>query len=123
MANKSALILFAHGARDPRWAAPFQRLQAMTQTSLPDVTVALAFLEFMTPSLPELAAQLVSEGCENITLAPVFLGQGGHVLRDLPVLADAIRASHPGLEFKIVNAVGEDETVLQAIRDYCLKML
>lgn len=123
MANKSALILFAHGARDPRWAAPFQRLQAMTQASLPDVTVALAFLEFMTPSLPELASQLVAEGCTSITLAPVFLGQGGHVLRDLPVLAEAIRASHPGLLFKVANAVGEDETVLQVIRDYCLNLL
>jgi len=123
MANKSALILFAHGARDPRWAMPFQRLQAMTQASLPDVTVALAFLEFMTPSLPELAAQLVADGCENITLAPVFLGQGGHVLRDLPVLAEEIRAAHPGLQFKTVSAVGEDEAVLQAIRDYCLKLL
>lgn len=123
MANKSALILFAHGARDPRWAAPFQRLQTMTQASLPDVTVALAFLEFMTPSLPELAAQLVADGCTSITLAPVFLGQGGHVLRDLPVLAETIRANHPGLQFKIVNAVGEDETVLQAIRDYCLSQL
>lgn len=123
MANKSALVLFAHGARDPRWAAPFQRLQVMTQASLPDVTVALAFLEFMTPSLPELAAQLVADGCENITLAPVFLGQGGHVLRDLPVLAETICASHTGLQFKIVNAVGEDETVLQAIRDYCLSQL
>lgn len=123
MANKSALILFAHGARDPRWAAPFQRLQAMTQASLPDVTVSLAFLEFMTPSLPELAAQLVADGCENITLAPVFLGQGGHVLRDLPVLAGEIRAAHPGLQLKIANAVGEEETVLQAIRDYCLGLL
>ncbi|MBC3906571.1 sirohydrochlorin chelatase [Undibacterium umbellatum] len=123
MANKSALILFAHGARDPRWATPFQRLQAMTQASLPDVTVALAFLEFMTPSLPELAAQLVADGCENITLAPVFLGQGGHVLRDLPVLAEEIRAAHPGLQFKTVSAVGEDEAVLKAIRDYCLKLL
>ena len=27
--NKQALILFAHGARDPRWAEPFQRLQAL----------------------------------------------------------------------------------------------
>ncbi|PXX47531.1 sirohydrochlorin chelatase [Undibacterium pigrum] len=123
MANKSALILFAHGARDPRWAAPFQRLQAMTQASSPELTVELAFLEFMTPSLPELAAQLVANGCDNITLVPVFLGQGGHVLRDLPSLIEAIRGNHPGLQFRIVNAVGEDETVLQAMRDYCLKSL
>ncbi|MFZ6759159.1 sirohydrochlorin chelatase [Undibacterium sp. Ji50W] len=121
MAEKSAMILFAHGARDPRWAQPFQRLQKMTQESLPDITVALAFLEFMQPSLPELVASLVTEGCRQVTLVPIFLGQGGHVLRDLPMLVDELRASHPALEVKLVNAAGEDESVLSAIRDYCLK--
>ena len=121
--GKAALILFAHGARDPRWAAPFERLQAMLQQSRPDITVALAFLEFMTPSLPELAATLVAQGCQTITLAPVFLGQGGHVLRDLPLLAEQIRVAHPGLQLRLENAVGEDESVLQAIRDYCLRLL
>ncbi|MFZ6768654.1 sirohydrochlorin chelatase [Undibacterium sp. Di26W] len=121
MAEKSAMILFAHGARDPRWAQPFQRLQKMTQESLPDITVALAFLEFMQPSLPELVASLVTEGCRQVTLVPIFLGQGGHVLRDLPILVDELRTSHPALEVRLVNAAGEDESVLSAIRDYCLK--
>ncbi|MBC3920020.1 CbiX/SirB N-terminal domain-containing protein [Undibacterium sp. CY18W] len=117
------MILFAHGARDPRWAQPFQRLQKMTQESLPGTTVALAFLEFMQPSLPELVASLVKEGCQQVTLVPIFLGQGGHVLRDLPVLVDELRVSHPALEVKLVSAAGEDDSVLSAIRDYCLKAL
>jgi len=95
----------------------------MTQESLPETTVALAFLEFMQPSLPELVASLVTEGCRQITLVPVFLGQGGHVLRDLPILLDELRASHPALEVKLVSAVGEDDSVLSAIRDYCIKSL
>ncbi|MFZ6655823.1 sirohydrochlorin chelatase [Undibacterium sp. TJN19] len=123
MPNKTAMVLFAHGARDPRWASPFQRLQKMTQESLPDATVALAFLEFMTPSLPELVAQLVAGGCEKIVVTPVFLGQGGHVLRDLPVIAEQLRANYPSLQLNIENAVGEDESVLLAIRDYCLKLI
>ncbi|WP_230412347.1 sirohydrochlorin chelatase [Undibacterium hunanense] len=123
MGTQSAMILFAHGARDPRWAQPFQRLQKMTQESLPGTTVALAFLEFMQPSLPELVASLVKEGCQQVTLVPIFLGQGGHVLRDLPVLVDELRVSHPALEVKLVSAAGEDDSVLSAIRDYCLKAL
>ncbi|HAN56086.1 MAG TPA: cobalamin biosynthesis protein CbiX, partial [Betaproteobacteria bacterium] len=38
----NGLILFAHGARDPRWAVPFERLQALTQAQRPDWQVALA---------------------------------------------------------------------------------
>jgi sirohydrochlorin cobaltochelatase len=120
MKQKSALILFAHGARDPRWAAPFQRLQAMTQLSLPDVTVELAFLEFMTPDLSTLVTGLVAGGCEKVTIAPIFLGQGGHVLRDLPLIVTALRETFPNLELVQLEAAGEDAAVLQAIRDFCV---
>lgn len=123
MALDTALILFAHGARDPRWAAPFQRLQAMTQVSLPQVMVALAYLEFMNPSLPELVAQAVAAGVRRVSIVPVFLGQGGHVLRDLPVLLEQLRNAYPDVLLTVRDAAGEDELVLSAIRDYCLKAL
>lgn len=121
MKNNTAIILFAHGARDPRWAAPFQRLQKMTQESLPDTRVELAFLEFMTPNLTDLVGQLVADGCEKVTVSPIFLGQGGHVLRDLPLMVDALRISYPTLELSQLEAAGEDPAVLQAIRDYCVR--
>ncbi len=123
MKKKSAMILFAHGARDPRWAAPFQRLQLLTQESLPEVSVELAFLEFMTPNLNDLVTRLVQEGCEKVTVSPIFLGQGGHVLRDLPVMISALRETYPALELQQLEAAGEDAAVLQAIRDYCVRSL
>ena len=80
------LILFAHGARDPRWAAPFQDMAARIQRARPGVPLRLAFLEFMTPHLPQAAAELVADGCTRIDLLPLFLGSGGHVRKDLPRL-------------------------------------
>ena len=121
MKKKSAMILFAHGARDPRWAQPFQRLQIMTQANLPEVKVELAFLEFMTPELTELVPQLVADGYEKIVVAPIFLGQGGHVLRDLPMMINQLHESYPALELQQIEAAGEDALVLQAIRDYCVR--
>ena len=117
---KQALILFAHGARDPRWAAPFERLREIAQAALPGTAVTLAFLELMSPRLPEAVAELVRDGCEKVSLVPVFLGQGGHVLRDLPVLVEELRGTHPGLEISVAPAVGEDAAVLAAIAGYCV---
>jgi sirohydrochlorin cobaltochelatase len=114
------LILFAHGARDPRWAEPFERLRAIAQAALPDTDVSLAFLELMSPRLPEAVAGLVLGGCVKVSLVPVFLGQGGHVLRDLPLLVDELRDAHPGLEISVAPAVGEDAAVLDAIAQYCV---
>ncbi|GAA4027316.1 CbiX/SirB N-terminal domain-containing protein [Actimicrobium antarcticum] len=116
----SALILFAHGARAAGWAAPFERLQQIASAQLPTVAVRLAFLELMTPQLPETVAALVLDGCTNVTIVPVFLGQGGHVLRDLPLIVEALRVSHPALVIKVAAAVGENPDVLDAIAHYCI---
>jgi sirohydrochlorin cobaltochelatase len=117
--TKRALVLFAHGARDPRWAEPFQRLQQMTQAQLPNVTVALAFLELMAPTLPELVDALVASGCTDVTVVPVFLGQGGHVRRDLPGIIEQLQTVYPQSRFMISSAAGEDPDVLNAIARYC----
>jgi sirohydrochlorin cobaltochelatase len=115
-----ALILFAHGARDPRWAEPFQRLQQLAQAQLPDVSVSLAFLELMTPRLPDLVKELVQTRCTDITVVPVFFGQGGHVLRDLPVMIEQLKLDYPAVPIKAAAAVGEDAEVLNAIARYCI---
>ena len=117
---KDALILFAHGARDARWAAPFEKLRDLAQASLPDTEVALAFLELMSPRLPETVVRLAAQGCGRVSVVPVFLGQGGHVLRDLPLLLDDLRRDHPGMEIRVAAAVGEDSEVLAAIARYCV---
>ncbi|NML62148.1 cobalamin biosynthesis protein CbiX [Massilia sp. RP-1-19] len=115
-----ALILFAHGARAESWKAPFERLRGMTQARMPDVPVSLAFLELMEPRLPAQVAALAAEGVSGITVVPVFLGQGGHVLRDLPLMIDALRVAHPGVAITVVGAVGEDPDVLKAMTDFCV---
>lgn len=123
MMIQRALVLFGHGARDPKWAEPFLRLQRIIQAQSPEVMVSLAFLELMAPRLPELVAQLVQEGCAEITVVPVFFGQGGHVLRDLPVMTEQLRQAYPGLALKVAQAVGEDSEVLNAIARYCVDAL
>jgi len=121
--GKRALVLFAHGARAASWAAPFERLRDLVRAQRPDTDVSLAFLELMAPRLPGRVAELVAGGVDEVTVVPVFLGQGGHVLRDLPLLLDELRAAHPGLKLRAVDAVGEDPDVLRAMTDYCLKSL
>lgn len=117
--SERALVLFAHGARAASWALPFQRLRELTARQRPDVAVSLAFLELMTPSLPEEAALLAARGVREITIVPIFLGQGGHLLRDLPRLVEELRAAHPEVSFSTVPAVGEDPDVLAAMAAYC----
>jgi sirohydrochlorin cobaltochelatase len=115
-----ALVLFAHGARAASWAAPFERLRGLTQARMPDVPVSLAFLELMEPRLPAHVAELARQGATSVTIVPVFLGQGGHLLRDLPLMVEQLRLDHPQLAIDVAGAVGEDPDVLNAMTDYCV---
>ena len=115
-----ALVLFAHGARAASWAAPFERLCALTQARMPGVPVSLAFLELMEPRLPEHVGALAAGGATSVTIVPVFLGQGGHLLRDLPLMVEQLRSDHPQLAISVAGAVGEDPGVLEAMTNYCV---
>ncbi|MBY4834266.1 sirohydrochlorin chelatase [Burkholderia dolosa] len=122
--STQGIVLFGHGARDPRWAEPFERLaERLRGAGAPAPLVSVAFLELMTPSLDAAVASQVAAGCTRITIVPVFFGQGGHVRRDLPQLVDACRAAHPGIEIRCATAVGEDDRVLDAIARYCLDQI
>ncbi|MBB3258919.1 sirohydrochlorin cobaltochelatase [Paraburkholderia bannensis] len=118
------MILFGHGARDARWKEPFTRLAgklAASRASQGNVgPVDLAFLELMTPSLPEAVAAQLAQGVTAITVVPVFFGQGGHIRRDLPELIAQCQAEHPDIKIDCATAVGEDDGVLDAIVQYCL---
>ena len=123
MSHRTGLILFAHGARDPRWAAPFEAVAARVRAQRPGVPVRLAFLEFMTPTLPEAGAELAALGCTELQVLPMFLGAGGHVRQDLPLLIAAVREAHPGLSVRLAPAVGELDSVTAAMADAALALL
>ena len=119
----TGLVLFAHGARDPRWAAPFEAVAEAVRAARPGLPVRLAFLEFMAPTLPEAGAELAAAGCDAITVMPMFLGAGGHVRKDLPLLLDTLRAAHPGLAVSLRPAVGEIDSVVAAMAQAALAQI
>ena len=119
----TGLILFAHGARDPRWAEPFERLKRKVQTARPGLPVTLAYLEIMQPDLAVAADQLIAAGCRSLRIVPVFLGQGGHVREDLPAIVATVAAQHPAVAIALVTTVGEHDAVLDRIADVAIEGL
>jgi sirohydrochlorin cobaltochelatase len=121
---KDGLLLFAHGARDPAWARPFEIVTERLRATRPGVPVVLAFLELMTPDMEEAAAQLAAAGCTRVHVMPLFLGTGGHVRRDVPPLLELLRERHGNaIEWVLHAPLGEQEAVLQAISHACLSVL
>ena len=118
--SQRGLLLFAHGARDPRWAAPFEDVARRVRAREPSVTVQLAFLEFMAPGLREAGEALVAAGCTQVDVVPLFLGAGGHVRKDLPALLAELSAAHPAVHWQLRPAIGEADSVIEAMAQAAL---
>ena len=114
------IVLFAHGARDPEWAAPFQRIAARLREARPNLRVQLAFLELMQPALADAVAGMAAEGITRITLVPLFLAQGGHLKEDLPRLLDDVRRRYPSVTIHVTQAIGDSAVLTAAIADWAL---
>ena len=112
---KSALVLFAHGARDAQWSEPFRAVRQAVATRRPDLTVELAFLEIMQPALADCVERLVTAGHTRITVAPLFLAQGGHLKKDLPRLLKDLSTRHAAAEITVLPPIGEVTELLDAI--------
>ncbi len=122
-ASIPGLLLFAHGARDPEWARPFEAVAQSVRAQRPGTPVELAYLEFMEPTVAQAAARLVAAGCTRVDVLPLFLGAGGHVRKDLPRLLQDMCAAHPGVCFELRPAVGELPEVIQAMAGAALALL
>ncbi len=119
---KPALVLLAHGARNPAWAAPFEAVAAEIRRERPDLTVHLAFLELMPPDLPTVLRSLATEGVTAVDLMPMFLGGTGHVMRDVPPLLEAARQDL-GLRITLHTALGQQPSMVAAMAGTCLALL
>lgn len=118
--TRPGIVLFAHGSRDARWAAPLQALAARLRERAPAVEVRLAYLEQMAPDLPQAGAELAAAGCAEVAVLPLFLGTGSHLRQDLPRLVDALRSAHPGVRWCLQPAVGELPAVIDALASAAL---
>ena len=118
---ESAVVLFAHGSREPDWARPFERLRDRVASELGREAVALAYLEHTPPTLQQAIDGLYLRGVRRISVVPVFLAVGGHLKRDLPrLLEDSIR-THPGLQAQATPPLGEIDSILDTISDWIVK--
>lgn len=116
----AALILFAHGARDPAWAVPFERVLADVTARAPQRQPLLAFLELMQPDLDQAIATQVERSFAAICIVPLFLGFGGHLRNDLPKIIEQARARHAGVRIEVAPPAGEDARVIDALAAYCV---
>ncbi len=116
-APTSAIVLFAHGSRDPQWHQPMLKVTERIQHIAPQNLVRCAYLELTTPDLPTTVQELSALGVTQVRIVPMFLGVGRHARKDLPQLVAQLREKHPHLNLDLQAAVGEDDRLVHLLAD------
>jgi len=116
----NAIVLFAHGSRDPLWSKPIEAVAARVRELDPSAMVACAYLELMQPDLPTAVRSLVADGAGHISVVPMFLGVGRHARQDLPELVAMLQRAHPGLGLRLQAAIGEDPRLVDLMAQIAL---
>ena len=116
-----AILIFAHGSRDPQWRAPVEAVAHAVRAQAPDAHVACAYLELCTPELPEAAAQAIAAGASEVRVLPLFFGMGKHAREDLPLLMTQLRQAHPDVAFKLLPTAGEQPRLTALLAELALE--
>ena len=116
-----AVIVFAHGSRDPLWRQPIESVASAIATRAPDIPVRCAYLELCEPDLAHAARELVELGATHVRVLPLFFGMGKHAREDLPLLLQALRSGHPAVRFEQLPAAGEDPRLAALLASIALE--
>ncbi|MCX5523908.1 sirohydrochlorin chelatase [Streptomyces bobili] len=86
-----ALVVVAHGSRDPRALSTVSTLLDRVRDLRPGLGVRLGHIELNEPLLSDTLADLDAADTADAVLVPLLLSRGYHVRRDIPEMAAAVR--------------------------------
>lgn len=110
-----AIILLAHGSRDPLWKQPIEAVARQIQVQAPTALVSCSYLELTEPDLPQCASNLIAKGALSIRIFPLFLGMGKHARADIPELMTQLQEQHPSISFELLPAAGERAELIELL--------
>ena len=103
---KTALLLIAHGSREPDANADLYHTVAEMRRRGPYAIVEPAFLELAEPNGDEAGRRCVEQGAERVVILPYFLSAGVHVRRDLTDIRARLAAQFPQVVFTLAEPLG-----------------
>ena len=120
--NSECLVLLAHGSRDPLWRVPFERIVDAVQGQSGETEVRLAYMEFVGPTLMDVARECVGK-ILHLRVLPLFLSMGTHLVTDVPEQVRGAKEQFPQLEVEVLASIGEDPRVTRLIQQIVIGTL
>ena len=118
--TNEVILLVAHGARDPgnEGNREVEALADLWRARHPESDIQVCWIEYSEILLAdglERAATTAGTGGRVLVL-PLILNPAGHVRGDIPQALDAVRQTHPAVEFRYGHYLGTTQQLLKALR-------
>ena len=78
---------------------------------------ALAYMEFVYPTLAEVVRKLQQDGKAHLRVLPLFLAAGVHVAEDIPRQIAACEESFPQVKIELLQPIGEHPRLQELFRE------
>ena len=117
MSPKTALVLIAHGSRQPEANADLIHVATELRRRGTYPIVEASFLELAEPTADQAGARCVGQGAERVILVPYFLSAGVHVQRDLTEIRRRLAERFPGVDFRLAQPLGRHPLLLDIVAE------
>jgi sirohydrochlorin ferrochelatase len=114
-AQAPALLVIAHGSRDPRHAVTVRALAARVAAARPGLRVRTAFLDFDAPTVPDAVRHLAAGGVTDVVALPLLLTRAFHAKSDIPAVLAEAGAALPGLRLRTADVLGPSPLLTAAL--------
>ncbi|MDH2411423.1 sirohydrochlorin chelatase [Streptomyces chitinivorans] len=112
---RPALLVVAHGSRDPRHAATVAALCARLRGLRPELRVEVGHLDFNAPSVPQVLTRLHADGVRRVVALPLLLTRAFHAKADIPAVLGETVARLPRLAVHQADVLGPDRLLTAAL--------
>ncbi len=111
------IIIVDHGSRRSASNEAFLEIVQKFAERSKSFIVEPAHMEIASPTIEEAFDKAVARGAKEIVIHPFFLLPGKHLTKDIPSLCEAAGKKYPHISWKITQALGESELILDVIAD------
>ena len=113
----TGIVIVDHGSRRAEANGRHERFVADWRARSDYCIVEPAHMELAEPSIGTAFDSCVAAGARHIVIAPFFLWPGNHWDRDIPALAVAAAARHPGVGWSLAATLGPHPLLMDIIDD------
>ncbi|WP_030847875.1 sirohydrochlorin chelatase [Streptomyces sp. NRRL F-4474] len=110
-----ALLVIAHGSRDPRHAATVHALTRRVRALRPGLRVETAFLDFNAPQVEQVLSALHADGVRDVVALPLLLTRAFHAKADIPAALSEALTRLPGLAVSVADVLGPSPLLVEAL--------